>query len=84
MKRLRKWYAKRRMKAYMIDMWEEEARDAENWDTDHYEVAIQSIKDIRANNDFEEIVTQFSDLIGDINSRGYEGARDVVWVLIER
>ncbi len=84
MKYLRKLYAKKRIKGYLLEIWTEEAEDAKNYDQDHYEFCVKEIESIRNENNYERLVLKFEEVIDNVYQRGYEAVREVLSVLIER
>lgn len=89
---LRKWYAKRKMKQYMLDVWTEDYHAAltayENDPENKYrtkewvDVGQQAINEIEALETYKEVRNYFHDYIaGGFNA--YEGSFEVIHVLVE-
>lgn len=83
MKHIRKWYAKRRMKSYMLEVWKLELEDTYEDDVERMNDNLQMIEKVRDLKTYEETLDMFADMISDVNRRGYEAVREVVSVLIE-
>jgi len=82
MKYLRKWYEKKRMKAYMIDI-EIVERDFHDPDDIHHKMAVEKINELRALNTYEQVYNEFVEFVADY-ANGRDAVIDTVWVLVER
>ena len=80
---LRKWYAKRKMKRWMLNVWKAEIEDTHEDDVERLNANLQMIEKIEALKGYEATLYEFTDMLDDAYSRSYEAAEEAVRMLVE-